>query len=67
MTADLKNSIFILTLMYTITQVNHLFHQDRDTYDTFYVIGQNIVSITNHEGNVGAMKTVLTRFDGIEN
>ena len=35
--------------------------------DTFYIIGQIIISITNHKCNVVAMKTVLMRFDGIDN
>ena len=36
-------------------------------YDTFYVIVQILVSMTNHKCNVAAIKTVLMRFDGIEN
>ena len=36
-------------------------------HETFYVIVKNFVSTTNHEGNTGTMKTVLMRFDGIEN
>ena len=37
------------------------------TYYTFYVIVQILVSITNHECKVAATKTILTRFDVIEN
>ena len=36
-------------------------------YDTFYIIVQNLISLTNHKSNIVAMKSVLIRFDSNEN